>query len=242
MTRKGLTAQAVAKQMFHRAWSLFGVPSVITSDQGPQFAAAWWRTLCGCLGLRTAFAQAYHSQANGRAEAARRELNRKLRYRLDEATGLFWVEALPIAGQKINDSPGESGISPYEIVTGRHLNLVGVPLPVEHKAQDALESFKRKKELDIKKWQPPLMSNTNVSQNVLMPQSKNPKNLTGEISFGFCDPLSDGRQGFAEVGRPMLHQGEMWPAQLYHRDTARGGATCAPGPTQAFSLGQPRRH
>ena len=77
MTRKGLTAQAVAKQMFHRAWSLFGVPSVITSDQGPQFAAAWWRTLCGCLGIRQAFAQAYHSRANGRAEAAGRELQRK---------------------------------------------------------------------------------------------------------------------------------------------------------------------
>ena len=99
MRRKGLTAQAVAKQMFHRAWSLFGVPSVITSDQGPQFAAAWWRTLCGCLGIRQAFAQAYHSQANGRAEAAGRELKRKLRYLLDEAPGLSWVEALPIAAK-----------------------------------------------------------------------------------------------------------------------------------------------
>ena len=129
---------------------MFGIPSVITSAQGPQFAAAWWRTLCGCLGIRQAFAQAYHSQANGRAVAAGRELQRKLRYLLDEAPGLSWVEALPIAAQKINDSPGESGISPYEIVTGRHRNLVGVPLPVENERKDALEFFKRQKELDTK--------------------------------------------------------------------------------------------
>ena len=44
MSRKGLTAEAVAKKIYHRAWSIFGVPRVITSDQGPQFAAAWWRT------------------------------------------------------------------------------------------------------------------------------------------------------------------------------------------------------
>ena len=37
---KGLQAKSIAKQMFQKAWSLFGVPSVITSDHGPQFAAA----------------------------------------------------------------------------------------------------------------------------------------------------------------------------------------------------------
>ena len=57
-TRKGLRADFVAKQMFQRAWSLFGVPRVVTSDQGPQFAAAWWATMCGCLGIRQAFAHA----------------------------------------------------------------------------------------------------------------------------------------------------------------------------------------
>ena len=35
--RKGLQAKYIAKQMFQRAWSLFGVPSIITSDQGPNF-------------------------------------------------------------------------------------------------------------------------------------------------------------------------------------------------------------
>ena len=93
--RKGLQAKSIAKQMFHKAWSLFGIPSVIISDQGPQFASAWWQTLCGCLGIRQAFAQAYHHQANGRAEVAGKELQRKLRVLHEELPGLTWVEALP---------------------------------------------------------------------------------------------------------------------------------------------------
>ena len=128
-TRRGLTANFVAKQMFHRAWSLFGVPTKITSDQGPQFAAAWWQTLCGCLGIRQAFAQAYHHQANGRAEAAGRELQRKLRFLHESCPTMSWVEALPVAVQQIHDAPGESGLSPYEIVMGRTRNLAGVPIP-----------------------------------------------------------------------------------------------------------------
>jgi len=143
LSRKGATAPAIAKELYFRAWSIFGVPRIVSSDQGPQFAAEWWRTLCGCLGIRQAFAQAYHSQANGRAEAIGRELQRKLRYLIHESPELTWVEILPRAVQKINDSPGEAGISPYEIVTGRHRNLAGVPLPVEREAQDALDFLKR---------------------------------------------------------------------------------------------------
>ena len=148
LSRKGATAAMVAKEIYHRAWSLFGVPRVVTSDQGPQFAAEWWRTLCGCLGIRQAFAQAYYSQGNGRAEAAGRELQRKLRHLREDCPSLPWVEVLPRAVRQINDSPGESGMSPYEIVTGRSRNLVGVPIPVEREAQNALDFLARQKEVD----------------------------------------------------------------------------------------------
>ena len=66
---KGLTAATVAKAMY-RQWEMFGVPSVITSDRGPHWASAWWQTLCASMGVRRAFGQAYHHQANGRAEVA----------------------------------------------------------------------------------------------------------------------------------------------------------------------------
>ena len=99
-------------------------------------------------GIRQAFAQAYHHQANGRAEAVGRELQRKLRYLHETCPKLTWVEALPVAVQKIHDAPGESGLSPYEILTGRNRNLAGVPLPVERECQDALDFLQRQKDVD----------------------------------------------------------------------------------------------
>ena len=77
-------------------------------------------------------------------------MQRKLRHLSEENPSLTWVEILPRAAQKINDSPGESGLSPYQILTGRSRNLAGVPIPVEREAQDALNFVRRQKEIDEK--------------------------------------------------------------------------------------------
>jgi hypothetical protein len=71
--RKGLTAKKVAIAMYRDWWEPFGIPSIITSDRGPQFAGAWWTTICAQVGIRRAYSQAYHHQANGRAEVIGRD-------------------------------------------------------------------------------------------------------------------------------------------------------------------------
>jgi len=52
---KGLTGAKVAKKMLKHQWQLFGLPDVITSDQGSHFVSAWFQTLAGGLGIRQAF-------------------------------------------------------------------------------------------------------------------------------------------------------------------------------------------
>ena len=81
---KGLTAEKVARTMY-KQWEMFGIPSRIMSDRGPQFAAAWWKTMCAALGVRVAYGQAYHHQANGRAEAAGQQVIRCLRKLIADA-------------------------------------------------------------------------------------------------------------------------------------------------------------
>ena len=54
----GLTAEKAATDMFTKWWLPFGIPSIITSDQGPQFAGAFWKTLCALFGVRSAYSQA----------------------------------------------------------------------------------------------------------------------------------------------------------------------------------------
>ncbi len=64
-----VTAEKLAKMMW-KHWDIFGIPSVVTSDGGPHFIGGWWQTLCAHFGVRIAYAQAYHHQANGFAEVA----------------------------------------------------------------------------------------------------------------------------------------------------------------------------
>src|SRR5574338_495835 len=46
----GLTAESSARLMLDNAWETFGIPSIITSFQGPQFSGQWWKTMCARLG------------------------------------------------------------------------------------------------------------------------------------------------------------------------------------------------
>ena len=44
-TKLGLTAEKAAHLVMENGWDTFGIPAIITSDQGPQFVGQWWRTM-----------------------------------------------------------------------------------------------------------------------------------------------------------------------------------------------------
>ena len=92
---KGLTAKRTANLLMDGGWETYGIPSLITCDQGPQFAWQWFRTMCSRLGIRLAFSQAYRPQANERAEVAGKSIKNLLRKLQVEQDGINWVEALP---------------------------------------------------------------------------------------------------------------------------------------------------
>jgi len=145
---KGLTADKVAKSMY-RHWEMFGIPSIVTSDRGQHFASAWWMTMCALHGVYPRYGQAYHHQANGRAENAGQQILRKLsKFVADRMVKeASWVELLPTVLRVIHDTPGESGLSPYEIVFGRHRPLASLPYRPLRQAEDAVEFFERVEEM-----------------------------------------------------------------------------------------------
>ena len=147
--QKGLTTEVAARAMVERWWQPFGIPSVVTSDQGPQFAGAFWRTLCAQLGVQSAYAQAYHPQANGRAEVAGKTFKTWMR-KISEGEKVCWVEMIPHVSRKYHDMLGVSGLSPYEIVYGRQRPLAGLPCEVPRVCEDVVEFFKRMEDLDQK--------------------------------------------------------------------------------------------
>src|SRR5574338_524054 len=145
---KGLTGAKVAKAILQQ-WRPFGIPSVITSVQGSHYVAAWWETMCARLGIRHAVSQAYHHQANGRAERAGQQLLDILR-KLKAHEKLNWVEALPQTIDRIHDTIGETGESPYGIIFGRERPYANLPYPTEHQCEDASQFFQRMSEMDRK--------------------------------------------------------------------------------------------
>jgi len=146
---KGLTGAKLAKEMVKHQWRPFGIPSIISSDQGSHFVSAWWKNLCDLLGIRIAYAQAYHHQANGRAERAGQQVMEVLQ-KLQVSERINWVEALPQVIDRIHDVKGENGYSPYEILFGRPRPLAGIPYESPKECEDAQNFFHRMKEIDHK--------------------------------------------------------------------------------------------
>ena len=60
------------------------------------------------------------------------------------------MEALPRAVQQLHDAPGLSGLSPYEILYGRHRPYAGIPYDPPSKMEDAVSFFQRQAEVDAK--------------------------------------------------------------------------------------------
>ena len=123
--RKGLTGQSVAKA-FLKQWSMFGIPAYISTDEGSHFRNAWWRYMCARLGITHRYSPPYHHQANGRVERAGQELQEVLR-KLSAQSDENWLQLLPWALNIIHDTPGESGLSPYEIMFGRERFMANMP-------------------------------------------------------------------------------------------------------------------
>ena len=126
-----------------------GIPSVLTSHRGPHFAGAWWRTMCALHGVRHAYAQAYHHPSNGRAEVVAAQVQVRLRT-LKYTEKINWMELLPRAVQQLHDIPGQSGLSPYEVLYGRHRPYTGVLYEPPRRLEDAVSVFDRQRYMDDK--------------------------------------------------------------------------------------------
>ena len=59
---------------FFKHWILpYGVPLLVLSDNGSQFAAKFFQAVCAVLGIKQLFTSAYHPQCNGKVERFNRD-------------------------------------------------------------------------------------------------------------------------------------------------------------------------
>ena len=101
----------------------YGVPTLMTSDRGPQFVSDLWSALSTLLGTSLQPTTAYHPQANGLVERMHRTLKGSLKARLN---GPNWVEELPWVMLGLRTNPKEDlNTSPAEMVYGAPLTVPG---------------------------------------------------------------------------------------------------------------------
>ena len=105
---KGMTGAKIARKMLEYQWRPFGIPSIISSDQGSHFVNEWWKTFCAKFGIRQSFSQAYHHQANGRVERAGQQVMEILR-KIQAQDKICWVEALPPSLTEYTIPPAKQG-------------------------------------------------------------------------------------------------------------------------------------
>jgi len=106
--------------------------------------------MCGRLGIQGVYSQAYHHQANGRAEVQGRIFKDLLKKLGDTSKNGNWVELLPMVLRQYLDMPGPTGLSPYEIVFGRTRYISGVPYAPLRESEDAKRFFDRMQKQEIK--------------------------------------------------------------------------------------------
>jgi hypothetical protein len=121
---------ATCADAFIAAWvACFGVPAMLTTDQGRQFTSAVWSRVCALLGVEHITTTAYHPQSNGMVEWAHRQLKDALRAQMAASD---WPLHLPWVLPGLRAAPKEdSGVFSAELLYGTALALPGQFLAAE---------------------------------------------------------------------------------------------------------------
>jgi hypothetical protein len=140
---KDMLASTCADALISTWVARYGVPAILTSDRGTQFASAVWQVMCRRLGVQQTFTTAYHPQANGMIERVHRQLKDSLCARL---AGPDWPDHLPWVLLGLRAAPKEdSAVSAAELMFGAPLTLPGQllvegELPVKEVVQKLRET------------------------------------------------------------------------------------------------------
>ena len=114
------TASSVAKAFLEHWVYVYGVPNYLLTDNGPQFAAKFFDTVCGMLGVKHFFTTAYHPQTNGQAERFNKTILDRIRHYVVEHQADWDKFIQPLAYAYNMQVHRVTNTTPFDLVLSRH--------------------------------------------------------------------------------------------------------------------------
>jgi len=74
VTTINILSEGVAKIYRDEIWKIHGIPKMILSDHGPQFASRFMEDFTKILGTKRKLSTAYHPQTDGQTERINQEI------------------------------------------------------------------------------------------------------------------------------------------------------------------------
>lgn len=97
----------------------FGIPEVVSSDNGKAFVEKTWNKIMQALGIKRRLGCVYHPQSQGMVERANGILKAKIA-KICASSNLNWLDALPIALMHMRSQKNRiTHLTPHEMLTGR---------------------------------------------------------------------------------------------------------------------------
>jgi len=90
-----ITSETIKKFFWQNIVCRFGVPSLLTVDNGKQFDSDNFKEFCHHIGTKIAFASVYHPESNGAVERANRIIFSAISKTLLNLRKGKWVDELP---------------------------------------------------------------------------------------------------------------------------------------------------
>lgn len=137
-----ITAETVARAFYETWIARFGIPRLVTSDQGKQFESHLFATLARLLGMKHIHTTSYHPMSNGLVENWHRTLKASLKAHLTDR----WTEVLPTVLLGMRSAFRETiQATTAELVYGTTLRLPGeflTPTPTDFNAAEFVRILK----------------------------------------------------------------------------------------------------
>ena len=119
VAKEGLTSEGLAKLFFQHVFRLHGMPRVLVSDRDNRIDTEFWQTLFKKAGTISNMSTSHHPQTDSSGEATVRMVIDLCR-RFVNSNQDDWYELLPALEFGYNDTPTNTGFTPFEINYGRH--------------------------------------------------------------------------------------------------------------------------